>query len=283
MNSKTAKELDLIEMLASLNFHPVKRIKYDIWFFSPFRNETTPSFKVCSKINKWFDHGEGLGGNTLDFVVKLHSCSISEALIMLEQNSFSFHQPKKIHEEEINKYQIVKIDWIQKPALISYLHKRRIDVSIARKYCKELHYNVNTKANNRKPFFTIAFENDLGGFEIRNSIFKGCLKNKAITTINNGSDTLNLFEGFLDFISYLTLMPQKNKEDFIITNSASIVKNTIKILSDYETVKTFFDNDDSGIKATKLIQENCKSQFLNESLKFLKHNDVNDYLLSYKR
>ena len=78
-------------------------------------------------------------------------------------------------------------------------------------------------------------------------------------------------------------MPQKANEDFIITNSTSLVKNTIEVLPNYTTVKTFFDNDDSGIKATKLIQANCKREFLNESLKFKKYNDVNDYLMAYRR
>ncbi|SFD35231.1 toprim domain-containing protein [Algibacter pectinivorans] len=294
MNSKTAKELDLIELLASLNFYPVKRIKYDVWFFSPFRNETTPSFKVCSKINKWFDHGEGKGGNTLDFMIKLKMCSISEALKLLESKSFSFHKPKKANNETTQNIEIVSERRIQKATLISYLHERKIDVSTARKYCIELHYlniqktNSNnakkSKSDNRlKPFYTIAFKNDLGGYETRNKIFQSCLFVKAITTIKNDSNTLNLFEGFSDFLSYLTLMPHKENEDFIITNSTSIVKNTIEVLPNYTTVKTFFDNDESGIKATKLIQENCKREFLNESLKFKKYNDVNDYLMAYRR
>ena len=294
MNSKTAKQLDLIELLASLNYHPVKRINYDIWFFSPFRKETTPSFKVCSKINKWFDHGEGKGGNTLDFIIRLEMCSVSEALKRLDSKSFSFHQSKKTNNESIRNYEIVSERRIQKATLISYLHERKIDVATARKYCVELHYliirksnldesKITQRKNKIKPFYTIAFKNDLGGYETRNKIFQNCLFAKAITTIKNGSGTLNLFEGFSDFLSYLTLMPQKANEDFIIINSTSMIKNTIEVLQSYDTVKTFFDNDISGVKATKLIQENCEKEFLNESLKFKKYNDVNDYLMAYRR
>ena len=175
------------------------------------------------------------------------------------------------------------------------MHERKIDVSLARKYCKELHYYVNTpklqsdiatvSQNNKviKPYYAIALKNDCGGYETRNKIFKNCLIVKAITTIDNGSKTLNLFEGFSDFLSYLTLIPPKTKENFIITNSTSIVKDTIELLPKYDLVKTFFDNDSSGIKATKLIQENCKKGFINESLKFKNHKDVNDYLISLRR
>lgn len=116
-----------------------------------------------------------------------------------------------------------------------------------------------------------------------NKRYQNCLVTKAITTINNGSTTLNLFEGFIDFLSYLTLMPSKEKEDFIIINSTSIVHDAIEFLPNYNIVKTFFDNDHTGKKATALIEKNCTKDFENESLKFQKHNDVNDYLMAYNR
>ena len=78
-------------------------------------------------------------------------------------------------------------------------------------------------------------------------------------------------------------MPGNENEDFIVTNSTSLVDNALEILPQYDLVKTFFDNDDSGKRATELIQQNCKKSFLNESLKFEKYNDVNDYLKAYRR
>ena len=195
--------------------------------------------------------------------------------------------------DDNDKEQIVSIGIIKHFALKTYLNSRGINIALAKKYCKEIHYfkDGNKSSSDidvllkekRKPFFALGFENDLGGYEIRNKFFKGCLKTKAITTITNGSKTLNLFEGFIDFLSYLTLMPHKEKEDFIITNSTSIVKNAIEALSKYDTVKAFFDNDFSGANVTKLIQENCKKEFLNESLKFEKYKDVNEYLISLNK
>lgn len=90
--------------------------------------------------------------------------------------------------------------------------------------------------NKKMPFFAIGFENDVGGYETRNKFFKGCQKAKAITTIINGSNTLNLFEGFLDFLSYLMLKPENEKEDFVIINSTSLVEEAIELLPKYKMI-----------------------------------------------
>jgi DNA primase len=48
------------------------------WYYSPFRNETQPSFKVNERLNVWYDHGMGEGGTILDLSAKLYQCSIHD-------------------------------------------------------------------------------------------------------------------------------------------------------------------------------------------------------------
>ncbi len=295
MNCKTANNLDIIQILANYKVYPRIQKKAEARCFSPFRNETEPSFNVNVNKNVWYDFGEAMGGTVVDLIMKLNNCSIAGALDILRAKSFSFSQQTLPITNLEPSFNINKICKIQKPGLISYLHSRKIDVSVAKTYCKEIYHSYNTIKphspnatkqqydNAIKPYYAIAILNDNGGYEIRNKYFKGCIGSKAITTINNGSGTLNLFEGFIDFLSYLTLYPELQKENFIITNSTALVKNTLELLPDYNTVKTFFDSDVSGLMATKLIQENCKKMFLNESLKFKNHKDVNDYLISLSR
>lgn len=295
MNCEKAKNIKLSTVLEKLGAKEKKKNNREIWYSSPFREEKKASLKVDLNKNTWYDFGEGKGGNILDFVMLYFKTDLRGALKRLDSYSFSFPQQKKIKIQTVRTYEIISVEQLHHPLLISYLRERKVDISIARKYCKELRYVINdwgleddktVKLQNtkrQKPFFTIAFENDRGGYETRNRNYQNCLLIKALTTINNGSSTLNLFEGFIDFLSYLTLMPKREKEDFIIINSTSIVRNAIEFLPKYNTVKTFFDNDPSGKKATALIEKNCTKVFKDESLKFQKHNDVNDYLKAYSR
>ncbi|WP_026260234.1 hypothetical protein [Segetibacter koreensis] len=39
-----------------------------------------PSFKVNSKLNYWYDHGIGKGGNVIDFAILYHNCTVGEFL-----------------------------------------------------------------------------------------------------------------------------------------------------------------------------------------------------------
>lgn len=295
MNCKQAKQISLILILRKIGA-VTKKITYrEVWYLSPFRDEDKASFKYDIEKNLWYDHGSGKGGNVLDFVMSYYRCDLREALSLLrkESYSFSFHQQNALISDGSDKEQIVSVGVIKHFALKSYLESRGIDVDLAKKYCKEIHYfNLSDKPSyqndlllneKRKPFFAIGFENDMGGYEIRNKFFKGCLKTKSITTIKNGSETLNLFEGFLDLLSYLTLYPDNENEDFIILNSTSIVKNATGLLQNYKVVKTFFDNDSSGRSATEIIKANITNKFEDRSSQYKNYKDLNDYLMSIKK
>lgn len=291
MNCKTANKLDLLEILANYNVYPRVHSKSEARCLSPFRNETHPSFNVNVNKNVWYDFGEDKGGTVVDLIKNLHNCSIAESLNILREKSFSFSQQNLPITNLEPSFNIDKICKIQKPGLISYLHSRKIDVSIAKAYCKEIYHSYNTTKSHSsnatklqcdnaiKPYYAIAILNDKGGYEIRNKYFKGCIGSKAITTIKNDSNTLNVFESFSDFLSYLTLLPNKKDEDFIITNSTSMAKNVIEFLPNYKQVNSYFDNDKPGLRATQLLEKECKNDFINQSLKFQNHKDVNEYLI----
>lgn len=71
-DSLTIEELrqrDLIEYLSKLGFEPVKIRGFNYWYLSPLRNEKTPSFKVNTKLNRWYDLGLAKGGNIIYFGV----------------------------------------------------------------------------------------------------------------------------------------------------------------------------------------------------------------------
>ena len=80
-NFKTAKEqIGLESYLASLGFYPACKRGKDIWYVSPFHEEHTPSFKIDSRYQIWYDHSLGTGGDLVDFGLKYHGCGYSELL-----------------------------------------------------------------------------------------------------------------------------------------------------------------------------------------------------------
>lgn len=92
-----AKQIDLVDYLASLGHLPQKVRNQDYWYLSPLRDEKTPSFKVNRPLNVWYDHGTGKGGNLVDFGTLYFNCSVADLLQRLSQNqaapAFSFHPP----------------------------------------------------------------------------------------------------------------------------------------------------------------------------------------------
>ncbi len=122
------KNTDMVDYLLSLGFKPAKVTRNDYWYLSPFREETQPSFKVNSNMNRWYDFGEGKGGNIIDFGIQFLKCSVSELLKRMSK-SFSFEQQNiaiKKEDEDAKKIKVINEKEITSLVLIRYLHKRRI-------------------------------------------------------------------------------------------------------------------------------------------------------------
>src|SRR5829696_1689253 len=91
-----ANGFDLVDYLLQLGYKPQKIRGDDWWYLSPLRQEKMPSFKVDRKLNLWYDHGIGKGGNLVDFGVLFFRCSVKEFLQKLTERpgqNFSFHPP----------------------------------------------------------------------------------------------------------------------------------------------------------------------------------------------
>lgn len=280
MNISQAKEIVIADYLKLYGFIPTKIQGDDLWYCSPLRHEKTPSFKVNQSLNCWYDHGIGKGGNILDLVMSMHGINnISDALRHLTLNLpqtnsgfFSFQQQN--HHSVVDTTEIKELTH---PALIDYLKDRKIDLNIARNYCQEIHYTINGQ-----PYFAIGFRNDNGGYELRNRYFKGSSAPKDITTIQNHSGQCLLFEGFMDFLSYLTLkripIPQ---QDVIVLNSLAHLSKAISFIKDYSQLFTFLDNDEAGKRA--LLEIGKHNQNVSDQSAFYgKHKDLNEYLCKEK-
>ena len=192
--------------------------------------------------------------------------------------------PHRTHETQGTGYQQVRIDPLTNPVLLDYLKERGILPGIAEKACKEVHF-----LSKGKWYFAVAFANRSGGYEIRNKYLKGSIAPKEITHIRNGGDRCIVLEGFMDYLSYLTLrtgrhgnhQTPENSPDYVVLNSVGNVSKAIPLLKEYKIAFCLLDNDPAGRKAFHEMEEaGCPVK--DKSACYKDYNDLNDYLLGKK-
>jgi len=279
LTCERARSICVVKILTKLGHFPSRISEKEAWFLSPLRSETQASFKVSLKLNRWYDHGLGKGGNGLDLIVAIKNCSVKQALEFLEDNcaSFSFQQ-QNFKNSVVSKIEVLKTKEIQHKALTQYLAKRKIPVKIAQPYCKEVGFSFSGKE-----YFAVGLENHLGGWELRNSYFKGSGSPKSYTYIKRKSKTLLITEGLFDFLSLIILEEDLVKaSDIIILNSLAFTSKIKSLLSNYENIRLFFDNDPAGDKATVEILKLFRNA-TDERDYFKNYKDLNEKLMLCKK
>lgn len=263
-------------------------------YLSPLRDERTPSFKVDYMRNLWYDFGLGEGGTLLTLVMRLERCDSREAVRRLQNGekrdassaSLSAGIYKRpavggpspvMRPAAVPALRILSDAPLRHPALVGYLASRGIVPPVAAAFCREVRYEVNGHT-----FFAVGFRNDAGGWELRSARFKGGSSPKHITTFDNRSDTVIAFEGFMDFLAYLSLKhPERLRIDATVLNSVVNLPKAIPFLSRHPVIHAFFDNDEAGRKATADLIRLCpRSETIDQRHFYSGHKDVNDYLIA---
>lgn len=294
MISDEIKKISIGEYLENRNITPARRKNHYGMYHSPFREDTDASMKVDYAENLWIDFGTGEGGTIIDLVMRINNCSFNQAIAELsrydniaerQSTPSSFHWTNSFAPVNTTKrkpaMQITGVRELAHPALLQFLAKRCISLDLSRLYCNEVHYSVNGK-----PYFAIGFRNDNGGWAFRNEFFKGCnlMDVKTFLNVNNKPDadrkSCLVFEGFTDFLSYLTLKRyQKPKEDTFVLNSVINLPKVKNRLTGYQTIYAFLDNDEGGRMAVRTLQTLCKDVH-DQSVHYANYKDLNDYLCS---
>ena len=279
MEIQHIKQLAITDYLHQQGYAPARVQGIHYWYCSPLRNERTPSFKVNTERNQWYDFGSGEHGDIIDLVCALHRCSIREAIGLLSgakqvaHQGFSFGGERKNFER---KLEILSAQLLSNPNLLCYLAVRAIPLSVAKAYCSEVLFR-----NMKRTYYAIGFANDALGWEIRNMYFKGCIAPKAITTISKATDVLQIFEGFMDFLSWQTLNPSSTC-DTIVLNSLALLPRIQEKIKSYKQVESFLDNDDAGRKSFEVLKHFCPS-IIDGSVRYRTHKDINEWLVAQSK
>ena len=282
MHKNDIKSISIRDFLKNQGVHPAKEYSAYGMYKSPFRDEETASFKVDYNTNLWYDFGTGEGGSIIDLVMKMQQCNFIQAKQFLsicsfghssiENDLFSFQLDNSVS----NSLLITETKTLEHPKLLDFLQRRKINLETAKTFCKEIHYQIGGRN-----YFALGFSNDAGGYELRNPQFKGCVPPKEITTFDRQTQTMHLFEGFMDYLSLLTMQARQADVSAVVLNSIANLEKAIPFLSKHTQINAFLDNDESGKRALKQLQK-LNLPVADISKRYAGFKDVNDYLCGKK-
>ncbi len=280
---KEIKSIPLAAFLSRLGHEPAVRKGTRLWYKSPLRQEQTPSFKVDTAINCWYDFGLGKGGNIIDLASELYQstdlrylmrCIANNYPVPSVQTAASSFAPRH-SAPGMERFEVVPLEH---RALVAYLQERGIPAHIATANCKEAHYSVSGK-----PYFAVAFENVNGDWELRNRYFKGCRGRKDISYLpwsrDGPSTECAVFEGLIDYLSAIAL-DIISGADAIILNSVVNVNKVVPYLRNYTVINCYLDNDNAGQTALAELTAIYGSTVIDRSTLYSEFNDLNDFLVN---
>lgn len=289
INTIIAKEIkdqvSLVDILARLGFEPCSRSGNEYIYQSMIRDpDNKPSFYVNDKLGVWYDHGISKGGNIIDFGLafwrNLPFADVLEKIVQLsdtgtiQPNDTTRNNLRRRRAVKIPNYEVKEIkDLGNNVAITEYLQNRGV-WQAAQGRLKEVYYYVEDHKKLRKPFFAAGWQNEMGAWEVRNFYFNGCLGHKAITFIPGDKHTLSVFEGYINYLSWLTENPC-SKDSVLVINTASLLHAATRTAQEYKKVALFFDRDQLGhlaslefLKAVPFASD-CSEQYIG-------YNDYND-------
>lgn len=286
VNFAEIKRVSIVEFLAHVGIKPVRDYTGYALYHAPYRKDVHPSFKVSKSKNRWYDLALCEGGDIIDLGRRLYNTNDIFDVVkriasfdcrIIERPHFKV---KPLSENPCGTCCNIRPRPLHIPPLLSYLATRCIDLEIAQKYCVELHYRMGGKN-----YYALGFKNIRNGYEVRNAFFKGCFGSKDITLIQQRAynEDCTIFEGFMDFLSYMTLSKRSDfvkineSMDFLILNSVSNLKKAIPWLMKYQTITCCLDNDDAGRRVVDILSE-MRDGVHDVSNAYNGYKDLNDFL-----
>lgn len=313
MNCNQSETVSIHEFLAHYGHIPIaKRHKggVEIRYHSPLReDDRTASFDVNAIKNAWYDLGLGRGGGIVQLAQEMFSTDVSGALKAIDATNL-YHPERNyssVSHEDIPCFEgeVTAPDGAHKPkdalgkarinaikplgnngALVSYLKSRGINPDIAAKYLSEIYFTRDTLPDT--PLFTLGMlNNSKEGYAVNNLKFKGFLGDvQDITSINiKDGGKLALFEGWPDFLSYLSHYQLHNFESgALILNSTALKNRAIKKIRKHtlSDIYLFLDNDIAGQAAARSFVEELSDEYVikDRSSLYQGYKDFNEWALA---
>ena len=249
-----------------------------VCFKSPFRTDSNPSATIFANTKIFYDIGTGERMNLLNFIMKLENCNF-DAAFQIVSNHITPEPQRSAPDTNTAQAAQYVYRQLQNRNLIQYAQKRGISEPTAKNYLSECWKNGK--------YYYLAFRNDNGGYALRNATDSKFSKvndgKSGVTTIDNQSDRVVIFEGFFDFLSWVEYMTANGKQarhfNAIVLNSCVNVSYILNALGAYAHIYLLLDNDPKGNDtAAKILNrypdtaQNLTPRLLTDGSK-----DFNDY------
>ncbi|MBR6828792.1 MAG: toprim domain-containing protein [Prevotella sp.] len=291
MNIKQIKEtITCLDYLGK----PAKKVAHGYLYHAPWREDKHPSLSVTPDGRGWHDLATGAKGSVIDLVM-MHLNTrdfrrVIEELEKFRSDSFSFPQSNTSDGEKEKGLDYTRFELVplQSRGLYAYLHKRGINIGIARQFLQEAHYSFQERTDGSY-LYALAYPNDLGGYELRGAPYtgnpdgyKGGIAPKGISThLDKENAPTVVFEGFMDMLSWVT-MTDGVKHNLVVMNSVTNKEETVDMLRSISgTIYLCLDNDKAGEEATAFIK-NALPSAIDYRSHYADHKDVNEFLVKHK-
>lgn len=276
-------------------------------FLSPFVSEKTPSCEISMKdgVSVFHCWSTDRSGNNLQLVAELEGCALNEAwghlarLAPYAGVSASIGFTEALSSRDDAKIKIDSYGPVWHRNLWDYIASRGIDREIAALYCCEVKFHYAGSPSQGR--WAIGFPNIKNGYTLRSAYRRdGELVNLkkssscAPTFIDmNGqwsmrksSEVVMVFEGFFDFLSWMTLNRTKTPGcDVVVLNSLSQIKRSSEYIGSHRYINVCLDHDEkskAGQKATQGIIDAFGADHVvaDCSVYYMEYKDFNDMLMA---
>lgn len=279
-NIDAMRQISLADFLARLGHEPVRRSGNEFWYRAPYRNERTPSFRVNVAKRLWYDFGLGKGGDIFTLAGEFARSGdfMAQARFIAETVRMPFvaaEKPLFLPEPSEPAFEGVEAVPLLRSPLTDYLAERGIPYAVASRHCCRLNYGVRGKR-----YFAVGFPNVAGGYEIRSRYFKGCVPPKDVSLVKAEgflTDVCSVFEGFMDFLSAVTLGVTGNA-DCLVLNSVANVEKAAGLLDGYGRIGCFLDRDEAGRRTLAALTMRYGERVTDRSSLYDGCKDLNEYL-----
>ena len=249
-------------------------------FLSPLREERTPSFSVRYDKGLWYDFGLGKGGDifTLAGEFLRNGDFRTQAKFIAETVNMTvtgWEKPACLLKPVEPIFEDVEVAPLLRSPLTEYLEERGIPIEVASRHCFRLNYGVRGKR-----YFAVGFPNMKGGYEVRSRYFKGCLPPKSVSLVKANdipADECLVFEGFMDFLSAVTLGVTGNA-DCLVLNSVANAEKAAGLLDGYGRIGCFLDRDEAGRRTLAVLTKRYGERVSDRSTLYDGCKDLNEYL-----
>ena len=280
MNIDGIRKIPLADFLARLGHEPVRRSGNELWYIAPYRGERTPSFRVNVAKQLWYDFGLGKGGDifTLAGEFLRNGDFRTQAKFIAETVNMTvtgWEKPACLLKPVEPIFEDVEVAPLLRSPLTEYLEERGIPIEVASRHCFRLNYGVRGKR-----YFAVGFPNMKGGYEVRSRYFKGCLPAKSVSLVKANdipADECLVFEGFMDFLSAVTLGVTGNA-DCLVLNSVANAEKAAGLLDGYGRIGCFLDRDEAGRRTLAVLTKRYGERVSDRSTLYDGCKDLNEYL-----